>query len=295
MRYFSIKRIAGIFCIMTLLIGCPKNGDTPAPPPNPPSPPTPPNPTPKTCIISGIFQQNSGPKPEFALLITYNSSLNPTRISAYDSATNRQLFVANLTYGSTDSIRIDAHQYIKLDASKRVTAFFTKSDMTDPQGSDNYRYEYIYNTEGFLITKNLYINGANSPTYVTTYTYSNGLLTSCLMVVASAGNKKVLEATLTYETGLTPKTMLYTFPDGFESYYYSTALNFGTRPNRPLKQVITTLFNPATGATIDVWTSNYSGYTINTDGYITYGVTTGEQQQGIASFFGKTTFTYQCQ
>lgn len=293
MRYFSIKRIVGFFCIMTLLMGCPKNGDTPVPPPTPPPPP--PNPTPKTCIISGISQKNSGPKPEFALLITYNSSLNPTRISAYDSATNKQIFLANLTYGSPDSIRIDAHQYMKLDASKRVAAFFTKSDMTDPVGSDNHRFEYIYNAEGFLITKNLYINGSNNPTYVTTYTYSNGLLTGCVMVVASAGNKKVLEATLTYETSLSPKTMLYTFPDGFESYYYSTALNFGTRPNRPLKQISTILFNPATGATLDTWTTNCSSYTINSDGYLTFGETTGDQQQGIATFFGKTTFTYQCQ
>lgn len=288
-KYSSLFKIL-IGGILTLF-SCTKGSDSSVPTPNP----TPPNPTPKNCIISYISQQNSGPKPEFALTIAYNSSLSPIQITAFDSATNKQLFFAKFTYASSDSIRIDSYQYIKLDANKRVVSFFTKSDMTDVQNSDNYHYEYKYNAEGFLVTKNLFINASLSPTYVTTYSYTNGLLMGCLMIAASAGNKKVLESTISYEASLSPKTMIYTFPDGFESYYYSCAFNFGLKPNKPLKQIITNLYNPVSGSVIDSWTTNYSGYILNSDGYLTYGVTSGEQQQGIASFFGKTSFGYQCQ
>jgi hypothetical protein len=283
-----------LLLIITLsAISCDKNPDTPTP--APPTPPTPPTPVVKTCIFSGITQRNSGNKSEFALSINYNASLNPTKISVFDSAANTLLFNANLTYASTDSIRIDAYQYIKLDANKRVVGLVTKEDMTDPVSSDNYRYEYKYSSDGYLITKNLYINESSTPVYATTYSYSNGLLVSCLMIAVSSGNKKVLESTLTYDASLSPKTMIYTFPDGFESFLYSTALNFGNRPNKPVTQIVTKIYDPAAGSLLDTWTTNYNGYSLNSDGYLVNGSANGDQQQGIITFYGKTTFLYQCQ
>jgi hypothetical protein len=263
------------------------------PPPTPPTPPIPPSP--KTCIIAGFSQTNSGNKPEFFMSITYNSNLNPTKISVFDSAANSQLFYASLTYASADSIRIDAYQYFKLDNKNRVSRFITKQNIKKPTSSDNYVYEYTYNSEGYLTTKNLYVNGSLTPFYKTTYTYSNGLLTSCLMVAASADNKKILESTITYDESISPKTMFYTFADGFESNYFSPAMNFGIRPAKPPKQIITKFYDPANNKLLDTWTSNYSGYTIDGNGYLSYGVASGDQQQGLANFFGKTKFNYQCQ
>lgn len=252
------------------------------------------NPVAKTCIFSGITQRNSGGKPEFNLTIQYNPILNPIKISLFDSSANVQVFDANLSYITPDSIRIDAYQYFKLDASKRVILFVTKEDMSFPTISDDYRYEYKYSPDGFLIAKFLYINKSRVPQYTTNYTYSNGQLLSCIMTTSSSDNKKVLESTLTYDASVSPKTMIYTFPDGFENSLYSVALNYGIRPTNAPSRIITKIFDPISGNTLDTWTTNYSGYALDSNGYLTGGTTTGDQQQGIFSFYGKTNFSYQC-
>ena len=124
-------------------------------PPTPPTPPTPP--LPKTCIIACFSQTNSGNKPEFFMSITYNSNLNPTKISVFDSAANSQLFYASLTYASADSIRIDAYQYFKLDNNKRVSRFITKQNrFLDAVKSDYAKY-YGYISQ----QKNDQINALN--------------------------------------------------------------------------------------------------------------------------------------
>ncbi|MES2372128.1 MAG: hypothetical protein V4557_06080 [Bacteroidota bacterium] len=273
----------------SVYIGCSKGDDpTPTPPPVPPVPPV----GNKTCIISGISQRNSGTKAEFGMTVLYDNNLNPVKVSIFDSVANTSLFTATLTYASADSIAIDQYQYMKMDANKRIIAFITKSDLADIPNSDNYRYEYIYNTGGYLASKNLYINGSKLPNYTTVYSYTNNLVTGCVM---SAGNLKVLESTLSYDATISPKTMIYTFPDAFESYYYTATLNFGTRPAKPLMQVITKLYNPGNGTLLDTWTTNYSGYSIDSNGYLNGGTASGDLQQGMASFYGKTFFTYQCQ
>jgi YD repeat-containing protein len=284
-----------VFCWASLYISCSKGSDptpTPTPPVTPP-PVTPP--VAKTCIISGISQRNSGTKAEFGMTILYNNNQSPTNISIYDSVGNKSLFTAALTYATADSIRIDQYQYIKLDGSKRVSVFVTKSDLTDITNADNYRYEYVYNSEGYLATKTLFINDSKQANYTSTYSYSNNLLTGCAITATSSGNKKVLESTLSYDASVSPKTMIYTFPDAFENYLYSPALNFGNRPSKPLAQVITKLYNPANGNLLDTWTTNYSGYSLDSNGYLTEGTASGDLQQGMATFYGKTYFSYQCQ
>ncbi len=201
---------------------------------------------------------------------------------------------ANLSYITFDSIRIDAYQYFKLDASKRVTVFVTKKDISIPTISDSHRFEYKYNNDGFLVTKLLYINGARIPQYTTNYTYANGLLISCLMTASSSNNKKILESNLTYNDNISAKTMIYTFPDGFESSVYSVALNFGTRPTKALSKIITKIYDAFSGNVIDTWTTNYSNYSIDSNGYISTGTSSGDHQQGIFTFYGKTNFIYQC-
>ena len=115
------------------------------------------------------------------------------------------------------------------------------------------------------------------------------------MISPVSGNLKILDAALTYDTSTAPKTMIYPFPDGFENYLYTPILNFGNRPAKALSQVVTKLYNSGTGALLDTWTTNYSGYTLDGNGYLTNGTANGDLQQGMASFYGKTYFTYQCQ
>jgi hypothetical protein len=289
-----MKKLLYTAALMSVLcLGCGKNVDPEPVSPAPPAPPVVP-PTPKTCIISGISQRNSGSKAEFFLSVVYDNAFNPVKVSVFDSLSNTSLFNATLTYATTDSIRIDQYQYMKLDANKRVSVFVTKSDPADIAFSDDYRYEYSYNTEGYLAAKKLFINGSKTPGYTTTYTYTGELLTGCVMT-AGGTSLKVFESTLSYDASQSPKTMFYTFPDAFESYYYVTALNFGTRPARPLAQVVSKLYNPSNGSVIDTWTTHYSAYSFDANGYLTGSNITGDLQQGMAAFYGKTYFSYQCQ
>lgn len=246
------------------------------------------------CLLSAISQSNSGLGAESSLLAYYNSNYQVTRLVQYDSVARVKNFEANFTYATPDSVRIDAYQYLKLDAAKRVARFVTRADLTDPANADRYVFEYLYNTEGYLATKNLFINGSTLPNFKTEYFYNNQLLTGCLMTAVSSGNLKVLESTLTYDNVLKIKNGLYTFPDGVDGYMYLTLLNFGNRPLRPLKEVSTRIYDPVTGRLLDTATTRYGNYKLDVNGYITYGETNGDQQQGMAAFYGKTNFYYSC-
>jgi hypothetical protein len=272
------------------MVACSK-GDTPAPPPTPP--PTNP-PVQKTCFLTGISQLNSGNKPDFALSLTLNGNNEAVSLLVFDSLGNKKILEYAFTYASSDSIRIDQYQYIKLDANKRVKTFITRSDMNDPTQADIYRYEYIYNNNGYLVTKNLYINNSSSAFYTTAYTYTNDLLTKCLVTIASNSSQKVLESDLTYDGAATAKNWVYTFPDAFESYIYATALSFGNKAMRPLTKVTTKIYNPLNNNVLDTWTTNFGSYSFNSDGYIQGVTASGDLQQGMAIFYGKTNFSYTC-
>ncbi|MFN3665907.1 MAG: hypothetical protein ACK4S0_07100 [Sediminibacterium sp.] len=288
----KVSTLYTLFIASSLLFVACKKGD--APTPNPPTPNPPPTPTPKTCYLSGITQANTGSKPDFALSLTLNASNEVTAFVLFDSLGNKKLSEANFVYASTDSIRLDQYQYIKLDANKRVKTFVTLADISNPAQSDVYRYEYVYNNNGYLSTKNQYINNSATSYYTTTYTYTDNLLTKCLVTVTGNSNQKILESDLSYDATATAKNWVYAFPDAFESYLYSSALNFGNKPARPMTQVVTKIYNPINNNVLDTWTTNFSAYSFNTDGYIQSVTASGDLQQGMAIFYGKTQFAYSC-
>ncbi|KAA9042119.1 hypothetical protein FW778_08905 [Ginsengibacter hankyongi] len=114
------------------------------------------------------------------------------------------------------------------------------------------------------------------------------------MTAASSGNLKVLESTLTYDNSLKIKNWIYTFPDALEGYVYLTVLNFGNHAANPLKQVVTKIYDPSSGNLLDTWTTNYGNYKVDLNGYLLSGEASGDLQQGIAAFYGKTNFYYSC-
>lgn len=294
MKRIPLSILLCLGCCFTLLMGC---GKQEAPPPvNPPTnPPTnPPPTTPKNCSVSGILQNNTGAKSDFVLSVNFNSNNEPTKFLVYDSLANTKIFEANLSYITADSIRLDQYQYIKLDASKRVTVFVTKSDMTIPATADDHKFVYTYNNDGYLITKHLYINGSSTPFQTTSYSYTNNLLTKCIMTVTGSNSPKILEADLLYDNNTTIKNWIYTFPDAFESNILNTALSFGNKSNKALVSIVTKIYNPANGNILDTWTTNYSSYMFNSDGYLLSLNANGDFQQGIATCYGKTAFTYIC-
>jgi len=249
---------------------------------------------PKTCTIAAISQVNSGSGAESSLSVQYNSSYAVTKLVIYDSVNKVKDFEADFDYITKDSIKIDPYQYLILDTSGRVIRFATKSDMRNPQNSDNYLFEYSYNGAGYLATKNLYINGSRLPNFSTAYNYTNNLLTSCIMTAVSSGNLKVLESDLIYDATLSIKNWIYTFPDATREYMYSAVFNFGNHAANPLKQVTTKIYNPSTAVLLDTWTTTYGNYVVDADAHILSGQANGDLQQGIAAFYGKTNFYYSC-
>jgi hypothetical protein len=247
-----------------------------------------------TCKLASISQVNSGTSVESSLSVTYNSSHDVTKIVVYDSLSKTKSFEASFTYITADSVRIDPFQYLLLDGQKRVIRFVTKSDLADPLRSDNYVFVYQYNSDGYLASKNLFINGTAKVNLSTVYTYTNGTLTSCSIMAPNAGNGRVMLAALSYDNSTIVKNWINTFPDAIEGYPYLAVLNFGKRPVHPLTRVVTQIYNPATGSLVDTWTTNYGNYKIDTKGYVLSGVATGDLQQGMAAFYGKTNFYYTC-
>jgi hypothetical protein len=245
------------------------------------------------CVISTISQANSGKGAESSLSAFYNSNYEVTKLVVYDSVNKVKNFEADFSYITADSVRIDQYQYLLLDGSKRVSRFVTTSDMYDPAHADVYVFEYTYNNDGYLVTKNLFINGSTRVNFSTAYSYTNSQLTGCVMTMPSAGNLKVLESTLSYNTA-TIKNRMYTFPDAMEGYPYLTVLNFGKHVANPLDKVVTKIYDPESGELIDTWTTHYGNYKIDANGYVLSGEATGDLQQGIAAFYGKTNFYYAC-
>ena len=287
-----IKYIFVICVVAVFFTSCSKSDGGTASPPASTQPPF--TPTSSNCLLSGISQVNSGTKPEFSLSVAFDGSFNVKNIITYDSTVSERTFNADFSYVTVDSIIIDPYQYIKLDASKRVSIFSTRSDLVNPATADKYKFQYSYDTQGYLVKKDMYVNGSTLPNFSTSYTYSNNLLLKCLMTTVSAGNLKVLEADLTYDNTIDIKNWIYTFPDATIDNIHSIAFNFGIRATHPLKKVVTKIYNPVTGTMLDNWTTNYGSYKVNSNGNVTYGIATGDLQQGIAVFYGKTFFSYNC-
>lgn len=279
--------------IVSTLLACSKNTNTPATGGNTGSGNNNNNEG-ANCVIAAISQVNSGAASESSLSATYNSNYQVTKLTVYDSTKKAKSFEANFYYVTADSVRIARYQYMLLDSNKRVTRFVTKSDISDPEHADDYVFQYTYNSEGYLETKNFFINGSAKANFSTTYSYTNQQLTSCIMTTPIAGNLKVLEATLAYDNQSNIKNWIYTFPDAMEGYPFSAMLNFGKHVAHPLNRVVTKIYDPQSKNLIDTWTTNYAKYIIDINGYILSGEATGDLQQGIGSFYGKTNFYYAC-
>lgn len=288
--YCTKKHTSCLLAVLLLLWSCSKNGNGPTGIPNNGGS----GGQNTNCVLSTISQVNSGAGAETSLSAFYNSNSEVSRLVVYDSVNKTKNFDVSFNYITPDSVSIDSYQSMRLDGTRRVVRFRTLADLADPLHADTWVFEYAYNSDGFLATKNLFINGSAKANFSTVYTYSNQQLTGCVMTSPSAGNSTVLASTLSYDNSIALKNWMYTFPDAMEGYPYQAVLNFGKHAAHPLSKVTTKLYNPATGVLLDTWTTDYGNYKTDGNGYLLSGVATGDLQQGMASFFGKTTFYYTC-
>jgi hypothetical protein len=242
-----------------------------------------------TCIISEISQLNNGADTAISLSAVFDDKQRVTKLYIYDDIHNKDTII-NFNYDLSGIIKLDQNQYFTLDAENRVISFVTKS------GADNYTYVYIYNSQGYLARKDLYINDNinDTPNLRTIYTYINDSLTRCEMKSVSSGDSLVLESDLKYDSSIKIRNWIYTFPDAIEGSMYYNVLNFGRRPSYALKHVDTKIYDPPTQTILDTWETNYRNYQVDSLGYVISGEANGDLQQGIAVFYGKTNFEYHC-
>lgn len=252
------------------------------------------NPNNANCLITTISQVNNRNSTESSLSVVYDNNLDIVKLTVYDSVHKIKNFGVDFIYITADSIRLDGERYMIRDANKRITRFVTKSDVANSSQADRYVFEYKYNSDGYLSKKELFINGASKANFETVYSYTNNNLTGCVMTTPSAGNRKVLESTLSYSLSSTPKNWIYNFPDAMEGYPFLSVLNFGKRSGSLLTRVVTKIYDPAQNTLIDTWSTDYVNYLVDSNGYVQSAEATGDLQQGIASVYGKTKFYYTC-
>ena len=58
--------------------------------------------------------------------------------------------------------------------------------------------------------------------------------------------------------------------------------------------MVTKIIDPTTGVLLDTWTTAFGTYSTNVDGYITQLTQSGDFQQGLGLFYGKTDLGYIC-
>ena len=273
-----------------IFLGCTKEEATPSNPVTTPLPITSAN---KNCYVASISRvSNGGSKIDFTMTVNFDFVNRPVKVTLFDSLRKVKEYEASIIYQS-DAIKIGQLQSFKIDpTTQQIRNFITKADIADTK-SDDYLYEYLYSDSGYLTSKNLYINGTKNPVYSTFYTYDNNLLVSCKMVLA-ASNTTILESTITYDSSKEVKGGLYSFPDGFENYYFSFIFNYGRKMKYPVKTMVTKLYDGVGRNLLDTWSSSYSGYIFSTEGYITSVTQSGDLQQGFPLFYGKMSFSYNC-
>lgn len=246
------------------------------------------------CLITKITQKNNGgTKADNAFEIKRDISLLAQNISSFDSLSQKVEYNIQLQTAG-DTLKLSTGEYFILNKTTRqVDYFFTWSDLTDPN-ADRQVYQYIYDADGYLVKKYLFVNGSTSAQYETNYSYDkNFLLTGCVLYAGSKKDK-LLETMLTYDMASAKKNWVYLFPDFFEAYRYMQAMPFGKKGNYPVKDITTNIYDVTDGSLLDKWATTFGGYVYSQDGFILQTTAKGDLQQGLGLLFGTTRFEYQC-
>ena len=246
-----------------------------------------------SCSVINISQKNKDyGNVDNSFQVTRDTNFIPTRMRLYDSLAGKSDYDINV-FLSGDSMLLSTGEYLLRDpVTKLIKVLSTKSDIYDPN-SDDKLCLYFYNTQGYLIKKQIFLNGSSYPSYETTYGYDNNLLTGCV-VTAGANKLKLIESTLAYDTSKIVKPWIYLFPDFFEGYNYLQAFNFGKKAASPVSSILTRIFDINDGSIIDYWYTSFAGYVYSKDNFILQTTAKGDLQQGLGLLFGITRFDYQC-
>jgi hypothetical protein len=215
-----------------------------------------------------------------------------TDILQYDSVGNTVVYISPGPVYTNDTVYISADEYFVVDINKRITKSHLLSDATDPF-SVQFDVFYVYNTAGFLITKNYFYTANPTISFLKVdYTYAGANLTHMTAVNLPGGNLD-MDADITYFSNIVPQRFIYIFPD--ERFYpeYNQFFNFGNKNlNAPRTMKVRT-YDPG-NVVRDSSVSTFSNYIMSRDSYVFSVQMGGNDQPSIPALAGKLSFSYHC-
>jgi hypothetical protein len=214
-----------------------------------------------------------------------------TRVTQFDSLSNTIEFIDEPVY-SNDSVFINADEYYVVDVNKRINKMHGLIDPTDPF-SIQYDVFYVYNTAGYLVTKNYFFTASPTTSFLKVdYTYTGANLTHMAAVNLPTGDLD-MDADITYFNNIVPQRFIYIFPD--ERFYpqFTQFFNFGNRNFSAPKSMKVRNYDPG-NVVRDSLVSTFSNYIMSRDNYVFSVQMGGNEQPSIPALAGKLSFSYHC-
>jgi hypothetical protein len=228
----------------------------------------------------------------YSLFTNFNATGQATKIEAFDSIAGNLDASATLTY-SGDTIRISAAEYFVTDANKRVSKYLSLVDPADP-ASDQFIYNYTYDGGGYLIGKTLSVKSIPLPLVNFTYTWTGGNLVKIDGQSTIPGfTQKVLSSDLEYDASKSAKNFIQVFPDGFESFFYVMALDFGKKSKNVISKINMVTYDDQ-GAPANTYNTTITNLKFSNDGYLLEWYAAGDSFDALGIFSGRTLFKYKC-
>ena len=214
-----------------------------------------------------------------------------TLIVQFDSTGNTIVNIASPVY-TNDSIYVSADEYFVVNVNKRITKLHGLADPTDPF-SLQYDVFYVYNTAGYLTTKNYFFTATPAISFMRVdYTYTNGNLTH-MSSVNLPGGDLAMDADMAYYPNLIARRFIYTFPDEVFYPQFSQFFDFGLRNFNAPKSMKVRNYDPG-NVVRDSAVSTFSNYIMSRDGYVLSTQMGGNDQPSIPALAGKLSFSYHC-
>ncbi len=224
------------------------------------------------------------------------------RVTQFDSLSNTIDYRDEPVY-TNDSVYINPDEYYIVDGTKRIIKMHGLSDPTDPS-SLQYDLFYVYNTAGYLITKNYFFTATPGVSFLRVdYTYTGGNLTH-MSAVDLPGGDLAMDADMTYNFNIVARRFIYTFPD--ERFYpqFTQFFDFGLRNFNAPKSITVRNYDPG-NVVRDSLVSAFSNYIMSRDGYVlsvqmgnalpaATPPLTPSPQPSIPALPGKLSFSYHC-
>ena len=225
-----------------------------------------------------------------------------TKVTQFDSLSNTITYIDEPVY-SNDSVFINADEYFIADITKRITKMHGLVDPTDPFSSQ-YDVFYVYNTAGYLTTKNYFFTATPGISFLRVdYTYTGSNLTH-MSAVDLPGGDLAMDADMTYYSSIVARRFIYTFPDEIFYPQFTQFFNFGTRNFNAPKSMKVRNYDPG-NVVRDSLVSAFSNYIMSRDGYVlsvqmgnplpaATPPLTPSPQPSIPALPGKLIFSYHC-